>query len=59
VTKPGGMRLNVADSVENMPADQKLSTILDINNKGDMIGYSLSSYFVTDTYLLQRIDDDD
>jgi len=53
------MRLNVADSVENMPADQKLSTILDINNKGDMIGYSLSSYFVTDTYLLQRIDDDD
>ncbi|WP_020565110.1 hypothetical protein [Methylosarcina fibrata] len=59
VTKPGGVRLNVADSVENMPADQKLSKILDINNKGDMIGYSLSSYFVTDTYLLQRIDDDD
>lgn len=58
VTEPG-VRLNVADRVKNMPEDQRLSVIFDINNKGDMIGYSTSSYFVTDSYLLQRIDDDD
>jgi hypothetical protein len=37
VPKPG-VRLNLADLVENMPS-QELSYIIDINNHGDMIGF--------------------
>jgi len=41
VPKPG-VRLNLADLVENLPLGAKLSNINDINNKGDMIGFGCS-----------------
>ena len=54
VPKPG-VRLNLADLVENLPLGAQLSYILDINNKGDMIGINFSGvggfYF-----LLKRLD---
>jgi len=39
VPKPG-VRLNLADLVENLPAGQDLRFILDMNNHGNMIGSS-------------------
>jgi hypothetical protein len=45
VPKPG-VRLNLADLVENLPPGRKLNNIIDINNHGDMIGFD---------FLLQRI----
>jgi len=33
-----GVRLNVADLVENLPPGRKLYTIIDINNHGDLLG---------------------
>ena len=37
VPKPG-VRLNLADLVENLPSGQNLRYIFDINNHGDMLG---------------------
>jgi hypothetical protein len=54
VPKPG-VRLNLADLVENLPAQQIPSYILDINNHGDMIGYSERNFTVQDIFLLERI----
>lgn len=45
------VRLDVAQLTQNMPANDKLLGIYDINNVGDMIGYSRHEMF-----LLQRID---
>ncbi|MEQ1558595.1 MAG: hypothetical protein ABL933_06570 [Methyloglobulus sp.] len=51
--KPG-VRLNVADLVVNPPSlNWKLSYIMDINNKGDIIG---SDKFFSHYFLLKRID---
>jgi hypothetical protein len=50
--KPGVL-LNLADHVINMPQDQKLSIINDMNNNGDMIGTSLQG----DVFLLVRLDE--
>jgi hypothetical protein len=50
VPKPG-VRLNLADLVENLPPEQDLSLIEQINNHGDMIGSGPQG-----TFLLQRID---
>jgi len=53
VPKPG-VRLNLADLVENPPLGLCLSSIGDINNRGDMIGFDgcgISSF----SFLLQRI----
>jgi hypothetical protein len=54
VPKPG-VRLNLADLVENLPAQQIPSYILDINNHGDMIGYSERNFTIQDVFLLERI----
>jgi hypothetical protein len=35
-----GVRLNLADLVENLPVGQDLFFITDMNNTGDMIGFS-------------------
>ena len=48
VPKPG-VRLNLADLVENLPDGAKLNRINDINNFGDMIGFGFQGEF-----LLQR-----
>jgi hypothetical protein len=45
-----GVRLNLADLVENLPVGVNLSFILDINNHGDMIGLGSQGAF-----LLERI----
>lgn len=50
VPKPG-VRLNLADLVENLPVGQNLRYILDINNHGDMIGFGDQGDF-----LLERVD---
>ncbi|CAB3799349.1 hypothetical protein LMG28614_04946 [Paraburkholderia ultramafica] len=50
VPKPG-VRLNVADLVENLPSGANLSFIADINNHGDMIGSGN-----TGAFLLARVD---
>ncbi len=49
VPKPG-VRLNLADLVENLPAGQDLFFITDMNNHGDMIGSSSTG----SNFLLQR-----
>ena len=49
VPKPG-VRLNLADLVENLPAGQTLSYIFDINNHGDMLGSGEQGSF-----LLERV----
>jgi hypothetical protein len=50
VPKPG-VRLNLADLVENLPSEQNLRYIFDINNHGDLLGFgSLGSF------LLERVD---
>jgi hypothetical protein len=51
VTKPG-VRLNLADLVENLPLGLNLSLILDINNHGDMIGLD---FFGGGSFLLEHI----
>jgi hypothetical protein len=53
VPKPG-VRLNLADLVENLPLGQNLSEILDINNHGDMIGWSVEGFSIQDAFLLER-----
>jgi hypothetical protein len=53
VPKPG-VRLNLADLVENLPLGQNLSEILDINNHGDMIGWSVEGFSIQDVFLLER-----
>jgi hypothetical protein len=58
VPKPG-VRLNLADLVENLPSGQKLSNISGINNKGDIIGINVQNFAIQDTFLLERIDDDE
>jgi hypothetical protein len=50
VPKPG-VRLNLADLVENLPLGRNLSDILDINNHGDMIGIDIFG----GVFLLERI----
>jgi hypothetical protein len=54
VPKPG-VRLNLADLVENLPAGQNPNFILDINNHGNMIGYSTRDFSIQDVFLLERI----
>lgn len=54
VPKPG-VRLNLADLVGNLPAQQIPSNIIDINNHGDMIGYSQRNFTIMDVFLLERI----
>jgi len=49
VPKPG-VRLNLADLVENLPVGQNLDSITAMNNRGNMIGSSS-----TDDFLLERI----
>ncbi len=49
VPKPG-VRLDLADLVDNVPSGQTLLAILDINNHGDMIGFTNQGF----TFLLQR-----
>jgi hypothetical protein len=56
VPKPG-VRLNLAGLVKNMPPDQNLFTILDINNKGDMVGLSVKDFTIQDAFLLERYDE--
>jgi hypothetical protein len=51
VPKPG-VRLNLADLVENLPSGVNLSYIFDINNHGDMIGVDVYG----GEYLLVRVD---
>lgn len=51
VPKPG-VRLNLADLVENLPVGLNPGFILDINNHGDMIGFDL---FGSGVFLLERI----
>jgi len=61
VPKPGE-RLNLADLVENLPLDQKLISIRDINNEGDILGRNdliIDGQFVINAYLLERLDDDE
>jgi hypothetical protein len=53
VPKPG-VRLNLADLVENLPAGQNLRFITDINNHGDMIGSSVEDFVLQDFFLLER-----
>ena len=50
VPKPG-VRLNLADLVENLPAGQDLRFILDMNNHGNMIGSSSTG----NNFLLERV----
>jgi hypothetical protein len=54
VPKPG-VRLNLADLVINLPANEQLFYITDINNKGDIIGYNMNF----ESFLLKRIDNKD
>jgi hypothetical protein len=49
-----GVRVNLADLVENLPVGLNLSTILDINNHGDMIGRSVQGFVIQDWFLLER-----
>ncbi len=51
VTKPG-VSLNLADLVENMPTGDTLRYIFDLNNNGDMLGFSGQGA----TFLLERLD---
>jgi hypothetical protein len=55
VPKPG-VRLNLADLVENLPPQQNVSLIININNHGDMIGYSAPNFAIKDVFLLERMD---
>lgn len=48
VPRPG-IRLNLADLVENLPSSQKLSHIVDINRQGSMLGT------VPNNFLLERV----
>lgn len=50
VPRPGS-RLNVANLVTNLPMGANLSYIVDINNRGDMIGLD---FFSGDAFLLKR-----
>lgn len=50
VPKPG-VRLNLADLVENLPPGTRLTQIQDINNHGDMFGFSTD----IGAFLLERI----
>ena len=54
VPKPG-VRLNLADLVENLPSGQNVAYILDMNNPGNMIGFSAINFNITDMFLLERI----
>ena len=45
-----GVRINLADLVENLPAGQDLSTISDMNGHGSMIGTSSQG----SSFLLER-----
>ena len=51
-----GVRLNLADLVENLPPGLNLGFILDINNRGDMIGLD---FFGGGTFLLKRVSNED
>jgi hypothetical protein len=50
VPKPG-VRLNLADLVVNLPPNEQLFYITDINNKGDIVGYNMNF----ESFLLKRI----
>jgi hypothetical protein len=54
VPRPG-VRLDLADLVESLPAGQDLRLITDMNNRGDMIGTSSSGA----NFLLERVDASD
>lgn len=54
VPRPG-VRLNLTDVVDGLPAGQDLSFIEDLNNHGDMIGFSSAG----GTFLLMRSEGDD
>jgi hypothetical protein len=45
VPRPG-VRLDLADLVENLPAGQNLAYTFGINNHGDMIGFGQQGSFV-------------
>lgn len=49
-----GVRLNLADLIENPPEGLNLSLIADINNEGNMIG---SDFFSGSSFLLERLDE--
>jgi hypothetical protein len=53
VPKPG-VRLNLADLVQNLPSGQNPNFIIDINNHGDMIGYSVRDFIIQGVFLLER-----
>ena len=53
VPKPG-VRLNLADLVENLPSGANLSSIQDLNDHGNIIGGGSLG-----TFLLERIEEDD
>jgi len=57
VPKPG-VRLNLADLVENLPT-ATLGGILDMNDNGDMLGERFVNFSLTDTFLLERMDNHD
>jgi hypothetical protein len=54
VPRPG-VRLDLADLVENLPTGQDLRAINDMNNRGDMIGTSSSG----GSFLLERAGEGD
>lgn len=51
-----GVRLELASLVENLPANRNVSNIYGINNRGDMIGYSMKDFNVMGVFLLKRLD---
>ncbi len=50
-----GVRLNLADLVENLPAGQGLQYIISLNAHGDMIGIDCPGFICSPYFLLQRI----
>jgi hypothetical protein len=53
VPKPG-VRLDLSALVTNLPTRQRPNRIIDMNNHGDMIGWSLDNFNLNDIYLLER-----
>lgn len=53
VPKPD-VRLRLADLVENLPSQQNTDYVIDINNHGDMIGYSIEDFNIKGIFLLER-----
>lgn len=51
VVPKAGVRLNLADLVEDLPAGVDLFFVSDINERGDLIGFGFNSR----TFLLERL----